>query len=320
MTAARPAVLRLVIAFLAAALLLLGGAAAAVAVSVPPRPESGAVRDQADILNPDQERELDQRIARHNRDNDHARVAVLTVEDTQGESIENFSRAVATAWGVGDKGKDNGVLVVADMGQRKLRIEVANGVREVLSDSDADDIMEEELSPGFKDGDYAGALDSTVDAIYEQATPEAAAAREKKDRTVAGVVIGAVALAVVGIVIWVVRWNRQEKARREQADREIERYQREHPDEEISDEVRKAYYRDRSTHKSPPDKPEKGKDEDGVEREMRYAPTFHAWFPLYAAYPALYNGQSSSGWGGSGAGTSFGGGGGFTGGGASGSF
>ena len=62
MTAARPAVLRLVIAFLAAALLLLGGAAAAVAVSVPPRPESGAVRDQADILNPDQERELDQRI------------------------------------------------------------------------------------------------------------------------------------------------------------------------------------------------------------------------------------------------------------------
>lgn len=320
MTTARPAALRLVIAFFAAALLLLGGAAAAPAVSVPPRPTGGVVQDQADILDPGQERELNQRIARHNRDNDHARVAVLTVDDTQGESIEDFSRAVATDWGVGDKGKDNGVLVVADMGKRKLRIEVANGVRDVLSDSDAKGIMEDDLTPGFKDGDYARAFDSTVDAIYEQATPEAAAEREQKGKTAAGVGIGAAGAAVVAVIVGLMAWSRREKKRRAQADREIEQYQREHPDQEITDKVRKAYYRYRSTHrKGPPSKPEKIKDENGEEHLAQYAPSFRAWLPLYVMYPAIYNGQSS-GWGGSGSGSSFGGGGGFTGGGATGSF
>lgn len=319
MTTARPAALRLVIAFFAAALLLLGGAAAAPAVSVPPRPEGGAVQDRAEILDPDQEHELNQRITRHNHDNDHARVAVLTVKDTQGESIEDFSRAVATEWGVGEKGKDNGVLVVADMGRRKLRIEVANGVREMLSDSEAKNIMEDDLSPGFKDGDYAGALDSTVDAIYEQATPEAAAAREQKGKTVAGVVIGLVGVAAVVGVFGLVAWSRQEQKRRAQVDREIEQYQREHPDQEITDKVRKAYYRYRSTHrKGPPSKPEKIKDENGEEHLAPYAPSFHVWLPLYMMYPAIYSGQSS-GWGG-GSGSSFGGGAGFTGGGATGSF
>ena len=130
-----------------------------------------------------------------------------------------------------------------------------------------------------------------------------------------------IAVYYAAVIAWAVRWNRQEKARRAQADREIERYRREHPDQEVTDEVRRAYYRYRSAHRTgPPDTPEKGRDEDGVEREMRYAPTFHAWFPLYMTYPALYSGQSGSGWGGSGTGTSFGGGGGFSGGGATGSF
>ena len=137
----------------------------------------------------------------------------------------------------------------------------------------------------------------------------------------AAVVIGLVGVAVVVIIAAVVHWNRQEKKRRARADEEIERYLREHPDREITDEVRKAYYRYRSTHrKGPPGKPEKATDEDGVERSRQYAPTFHAWLPLYLMYPTIYNGHSDSGGGGSGGGSSFGGGGGFTGGGASGTF
>ena len=118
--------------------------------------------------------------------------APLTVDDTQGESIEDYSRTVATDWGVGDDGRNNGVLVVADMGERELRIEVADGAREVLSDGDARNIMQDELEPGFKKEDYAGAFTNTITEVYDEANPQAAADREAKSNTLLRVILGLV--------------------------------------------------------------------------------------------------------------------------------
>lgn len=313
-------------ALLGAALLVTGPADVALAANIPPRPETGAVLDQADILSDSQEDALNRQIADRNKDSEYARVAVLTVNGID-EDIEDYSRDVATTWGVGDAGKNNGVLIVADMGDRDLRIEVADGAREVLSDSRAEDIMEDQLTPGFKDGEYAQAFTETVDAVYDQANPDAAAAAERKSNIIAAVAIGIGLLAalVVGISAW---WaGRRRQHIREQADREIEQFQREHPDEEITDGMREAYYKYRLSHRKGPsvnDKPVKAKDSNGVEREVQYAPTFQAWMPLYLMYPAIYSGQNSSdgssSFGTSSSGGSFGGGAGFSGGGASGSF
>lgn len=232
--------------------------------------------------------------------------------------------------GRGEAGRNNGVLIVADMDERELRIEVADGAREVLSDATAEDIMEDQLEPGFRDEEYAQAFTATLDSVYDQANPEAAAQaaadRERTGNIVMWVLLGIAGLVVAVVAGSIVWWSKDQKKVREQADREIERYQREHPDEEISDEVRKRYYKYRSNHRKPPKdskKPPKAKDQDGVERDVQYASTFQSWLPLYVMYPAIYSGTnhsiSSSGSSGS-AGTSFGGGGGFSGGGASGSF
>ena len=254
---------------------------------------------------------------------------MLTVDDTQGESIEDYSRQVATDWGVGDDGRNNGVLVVADMGERELRIEVADGAREVLSDGDAESIMKDELQPGFKDEKYAQAFTNTLTEVYDQANPEAAHEREVRSNTIMGVIFGLLGLGgvVAGLVAW--RHSRRTKRIREQADREIEQFQREHPEENITEGMRRAYYRYRQQNPKAPGlnaTPGKAKDKDGVEREIQYAPTFQSWLPLYVMYPAVYSGvshssstSSGSSYGG-GASSSFGGGGGFSGGGASGSF
>ena len=325
---ALPAVPRLLLTGVLGAVLVAGAAAPAQALDTPPRPSEGAVQDQADLLTTQQEADLNHLIGEKNEENEYIRAAVLTVHDTQGEDIEEFSRKVATEWGVGDDGRNNGVLVVADMGERELRIEVADGAREVLSDSDAENIMEDELQPGFKDEDYAGAFTDTLTEVYDQANPQAAADREARDRTILGAVLGIAGVVVAGLVALFAVASHRKKRIREQADREIEQFQREHPEETVTDSMRRAYYRYREQNRRAPGlnaTPRKGRDKDGVEREIQYAPSFQAWLPLYVMYPSVYNGvthtpsSSGSSYGG-GASTSFGGGGGFTGGGATGSF
>lgn len=318
-----------IFALLAAVSLVAWSADAARAAQVPPRPDSGAVLDQADILSDTDEQRINERIGRGNEQNEFIRAAVLTVNGVDGD-FEDFTRQTAREWGVGEAGRNNGVLIVADMDERELRIEVADGAREVLSDATAEDIMEDQLEPGFRDEEYAQAFTATLDSVYDQSNPEAAAQaaadRERTGNIVMWVLLGIAGLVVAVVAGSIVWWSKDQKKVREQADREIERYQREHPDEEISDEVRKRYYKYRSNHRKPPKdskKPPKAKDQDGVERDVQYASTFQSWLPLYVMYPAIYSGTnhsiSSSGSSGS-AGTSFGGGGGFSGGGASGSF
>ena len=113
----------------------------------------------------------------------------------------------------------------------------------------------------------------------------------------------------------------------DQAKREIEQYEREHPGEGISTSMRRAYLKYRLQNPKAPglnDDPVRRTGKDGIEREVHYAPTFQSWLPLYAVSPSLYSGgvvnASTSSSGSSGGTSSFGGGGGFTGGGASGSF
>ncbi|WP_233542806.1 TPM domain-containing protein [Kocuria tytonis] len=325
---ARPLLPRLLLTGALSAVLVAGSALPAQALDVPPRPSEGAVQDQADLLSTQEEADLNRLIGQKNKDNEYIRAAVLTVNDTQGESIEDYSRKVATDWGVGDDGRNNGVLVVADMGERELRIEVADGAREVLSDGDAESIMKDELQPGFKNEHYAEAFTDTLTEVYDQANPQAAAEREARSTTIMGVIFGLVGLGAVvgGFLAW--RRSRRTKKIREQADREIEQFQREHPEESITEGMRRAYHRYRQQNPEAPGlnaTPGKAKDKDGVEREIQYAPTFQSWLPLYVMYPSLYSGashassSSGSSYGG-GASSSFGGGGGFSGGGASGSF
>ncbi|WP_104167658.1 YgcG family protein [Arthrobacter sp. SX1312] len=275
-------------------LLVLTGCDGTGPAAAPEPPAEGNVLDAADVLTSAEEQELDALIDGHNGRTDAARVAVLTVEDAGG-SIEDYARSVATAWGVGDAGADNGVLVVADTGERELRIETADGVREAFSDDDAAQVIGDVLEPAFADEEYAAGLTEAVGRIYTYAQGQEPV-KEPFDWVLLGWVAGGLAVLLGGIM-WL--FAADSRRRRSIANEELRAAEDADPDLRLTEQQRDAYRKYRYNHRN----------DDAVSNPA-------LWLPLYLANPALYSGGS----GGDTSGSSFNGGGGFSGGGASGSY
>lgn len=89
-------------------------------------------------------------------------IAVLLVPSTQPESIEQYSMRVVEAWKLGEKGLDNGLLLLVAKNDRKVRIEVGYGLEGVIPDAVAWRVIDETITPRFKQGDFAGGIQSGV--------------------------------------------------------------------------------------------------------------------------------------------------------------
>ena len=100
-----------------------------------------------------------------------AQVVVLTIKSLDGEPIENFSHQTAVKWGIGQKGKDNGVLLTVAVKDHKYRIEVGYGLESTLPDSLVGSIGRQYLVPNFRKGDYAGGIVAAVTEIVHKIAP-----------------------------------------------------------------------------------------------------------------------------------------------------
>ena len=87
-----------------------------------------------------------------------SQIAVLIVPTTDGEAIEQFSLRVAEAWKIGRKKIDDGALLVIAKNDRRLRIEVGYGLEGALTDATTKRIIDEDITPKFKTGDFAGGV------------------------------------------------------------------------------------------------------------------------------------------------------------------
>src|ERR1019366_7197431 len=94
-----------------------------------------------------------------------SQVAVLIVPTTAPETIEQYSIRVAEAWKIGRKKIDDGALLVVAKNDRKLRIEVGYGLEGALNDVTARRIIDEIITPKFRNGDFAGGISDGVDRI-----------------------------------------------------------------------------------------------------------------------------------------------------------
>lgn len=91
-----------------------------------------------------------------------SQIAVLIVPTTQSEAIEQYAMRVAEAWKLGRAGVDDGVLLLVAKEDRTVRIEVGYGLEGVVSDVLAKRIIEEEIVPRFRQGDFAGGVEAAV--------------------------------------------------------------------------------------------------------------------------------------------------------------
>jgi uncharacterized protein len=142
------------------ALVLCWGFAASADVAVPPL--TGRVVDQTGTLTTEAAARLEQKL-RDFEARKGSQVAILIVPTTAPETIEQFSIRVAEAWKIGRKKIDDGAILLIAKNDRKLRIEVGYGLEGALTDVTARRIIDEVITPKFKNGDFSGGVEDGID-------------------------------------------------------------------------------------------------------------------------------------------------------------
>ena len=120
--------------------------------SIPAKPQ-GWVSDFAGIMSDMTKSQIDALFAEVKKSTG-AEIAVVTVSSLDGISVEEYAVSLFKKWGIGEKGKDNGVLFLIAPNERKTRIEVGYGLESVITDGRAGEIIRETVIPFFKAGDY----------------------------------------------------------------------------------------------------------------------------------------------------------------------
>jgi uncharacterized protein len=111
-----------------------------------------------------------------------AQVVLAIFRSLEGESLEDFSIRLAEKWRVGQKGLDDGAIVLVFVQDRKLRIEVGYGLEGAIPDIEAARIIREVIAPRFREGRYAAGLEAGVRALYARIEGKPPAERRGKAR------------------------------------------------------------------------------------------------------------------------------------------
>lgn len=125
---------------------------------------TGFVNDFADILSPEEEQRLEGILVQLELDTS-AEVVVVTVESLGGLNRERYAYDLATEWGIGKKGADNGLLLLVALKDREYRFEVGRGLEGTINDAKAGRIGRKVLVPYFKEEQYAEGILQAVLAI-----------------------------------------------------------------------------------------------------------------------------------------------------------
>ena len=123
---------------------------------------TGRVVDNAGVIDAASETMLVQKLeAFEQKSSDQ--IVVATIATLEGEAIEPYANRLFRAWGLGQAGEDNGILLLVAPNDRRMRIEVGYGLEGTLTDLHSKLIIENTMVPAFRAGDYAGGITRAVD-------------------------------------------------------------------------------------------------------------------------------------------------------------
>jgi len=125
---------------------------------------TGRVNDYAGMISAPVKAELEAKIKQFETA-ESTQIVILTVPSLKGDVIEDFSIRVVEAWKIGQKGKDNGVLLIVSKDDHKVRIEVGFGLEGKLTDLVSGHITRNEIVPAFKAGQFDAGFTKGVTAI-----------------------------------------------------------------------------------------------------------------------------------------------------------
>lgn len=132
-------------------------------LTIPDRPQ-GYVHDEVHLLSTDERRALDSKLSLFEQQTSN-QIVVAIFPSLEGESLEDFSIHLAEKWKVGQRGKDNGIILLVFPNDHRLRIEVGYGLESVVPDAYASRLIEEKLKPAFRRGEFFTGIDTAVDSL-----------------------------------------------------------------------------------------------------------------------------------------------------------
>lgn len=141
------------------------------AVSLPPKPNH-YVTDRANVLTADRVQAIDEKLKSFEQSTSDQIVVYIDRKVPEGTTVEEMAAQAFREWGIGQKDKKNGALVLLFTDDRKMRIEVGYGLEGSITDARSKLIMSTLMKPRLKEGDYAGAVDSAVTAMMNFARGE----------------------------------------------------------------------------------------------------------------------------------------------------
>lgn len=143
---------------------------------------NGPVNDNAGLISSSDEAKLAEYLNRIN-DKTGIQLAVLTIDSLEGHPVEMYSMAVCEEWQLGQKGEDNGVLLLVAFQDHEFRIEVGYGLEGTLTDMASGIILRNVITPYFKEGEYSTGILAGMMAIGLAVAPSEAGLMEGVPQT-----------------------------------------------------------------------------------------------------------------------------------------
>lgn len=177
----------------------------------------GRVNDNANMLSPSAKARLRNQLTALEQQTS-IQVVVLTIDSLEGNDIESVSHQIASSWGIGQKGKNNGVLLLVSKKDRQVRIEVGYGLEGKLTDAKAGRIIDHIIVPNFKQQNFDAGVMQAINAIEACLTKDAVNIMYndfhpvKPARNLAAIYtyIGLIA-CLAGLYVWIMKTLQRQK-------------------------------------------------------------------------------------------------------------
>ena len=168
--------------------------------NIPARPNPPRlVNDFTNTLTPAQVQALESKLVAYD-DSTSNQVAVVIINSLEGYDVADYALKLGRAWGIGGKEFSNGILLLVAKEDHKMRIEVGYGLEGAIPDITAKHIMEESITPAFKEDNYYRGIDRGIDDIIRAAAGEYKAPAnygKKKKSTGFGFILALIILFIV---------------------------------------------------------------------------------------------------------------------------
>lgn len=134
---------------------------------IPPKPDfQTSVYDYINLFSSTEKNNLEQNLIRYS-DTTSTQIVVAIISSAEGEYINYLGAQWGEKWGIGQEKEDNGILILLAKDDRKIGINTGKGVEHLLTDALSKRIIDREIIPYFRQGDYYGGLNRGTEAIFE---------------------------------------------------------------------------------------------------------------------------------------------------------